>query len=194
MQTVRRTLKWGKLVPAVCGALMAVFLFTVFVMPMTPFAVLVGVFAIAAGAVTAVAYFLGQRIHFMRMLACVVLACVGVWAVISCTDFSYSVLILGLGILFVLRAIEEAIAAYAERAVRAKCAFHALYAAIFLIVGILMIVQFFVYIFPTIGAAILTAAALMLLWSVIDGVMLGREGIFSEEVLTYRKAEQEEQK
>lgn len=34
----------------------------------------------------------------------------------------------------------------------------------------------------------------MLLWSVIDGVMLGREGIFSEEVLTYRKAEQEEQK
>ena len=71
---------------------------------------------------------------------------------------------------------------------------HALYAAIFLIVGILVIVQFFVYIFPTIGAAILTAAALMLLWSVIDGVMLGREGIFSEEVLTYRKAEQEEQK
>lgn len=193
MQTVKRTLQWGKLVPAGCGALMAVFLFTVSVMPMTPFAVLVGLCAIAAGAVTAVAHFMGQRIHFMRMLAGVVLACVGIWAVISCTDFSYSVLILGMGILFAFRAAEEVISACAKRTARAACALHALYALVFLTVGVLLIIQFFTRVFPTASAAIMTAAALMLLWCAVDGVMLWREGIFSEEVLTYRKAEQEEE-
>lgn len=193
MQTVRRTLQWGRLIPMVCTVLMAVFLFTVSVMPVTPFAVLVGLFALAAGAVTAVAYFLDQRVHFLRMLSGVVLACVGVWAVISCTDFSYSVLILGLGILFAFRTAEEAATAFIRRAERAKCVFHALYAAIFAVVGVLMIVQFFTRVFPTASAAIQTAAALMLLWSAEDGAMLWREGIYLEEVLDYRKVEKEEQ-
>ena len=46
----------------------------------------------------AVAFFVGQPIHAARMLAGIVQVSVGLWALITCMDFSRSVLALGLGV------------------------------------------------------------------------------------------------
>ena len=88
-------------------AVACILMFAHSAMPRTALAASVGAFLLASGLVCAVAFFVGQPIHAARMLAGITQVSVGLWALITCTDFSRSVLALGLGVFLLLAAVSE---------------------------------------------------------------------------------------
>ena len=195
MQTEKRTLRWGTLVPAVCNALLAVLLFTGAVMPAVPFAVTAGVLCLAAGAVSAVAYFLGQDVHFLRMLAGTVQACTGIWSAASCTNYSYSVFALGMGIVYALLAAAAAVGAVraAKERAYARCAVGAVLALLWAVFGVLQCIHRFAAVFSPAGV-LYAAAAVLLTVCAAEGLSLWAEGLYTSETLTFRKSVEEEEK
>lgn len=182
----RKTFRWGTVVPMALTAVACILMFAHSAMPRTALAASVGAFLLASGLVCAVAFFVGQPIHAARMLAGITQVSVGLWALITCTDFSRSVLALGLGVFLMFAAVSEIFEAVASRAQRATAAVRSVLAAGYVVTGILLIVNNFVSVFPSAGAAVVTAGAVMLLFCAEELYFLIRGGFFREETLVYR--------
>ena len=182
----RKTFRWGTVIPMALTAVACVLMFAHSAMPRTAFAASAGAFLLASGLVCAVAFFCGQPVHVARMLAGIVQVSVGLWALITCTDFSRSVLALGLGAFLIFAAVSEVFAAVSFRAHRATAAVRLFLAAGYAVTGILLIVNNFVSVFPSVDAAVVTAGALMLLFCAEELYFLIRGGFYYEETLVYR--------
>ena len=71
---------------------------------------------------------------------------------------------------------------------RAALAVRILFAAGYAATGILLIVSAFLSVFPSSGAALVTAGAVMLFSCAEELVLLIAGGVFEEETLVYRRA------
>lgn len=185
-QETRRTFRWGSVVPLALTAIACVVLFAHNAMPRPAFAATEGALLLAAGLVCAVAFFVGQPVHVTRMLAGVVLVSVGLWALITCTNFSRSVLGLGLGVYLVFVAVSDVFAGISARRFRARAAVHFVLAAGYAATGVLLFVHHFSHVFPSYTAALITAGAVMLVYAAEELFFLLRDGFYSEETLIYR--------
>ncbi len=176
----RRVLRWGTLVPLALTAVACILFFVQPLMPRTAFAAASGALLLVSGLVCAAAFFFGQPMHAARMLAGVVQVSVGLWALISCTNFTRSVLALGLGVFLLLAAAAEIFAALAARGHILICVLRFVLAAGYAVTGLLLILHNFVLIFPSVDAALMTAGAFMLLFCAEELLRLLREGAYFE--------------
>ena len=182
----KRTFRWGTIIPMALTAFSCIFLFIQPVMPLMAFAATAGALLLVSGLVCAVAFFFGQPIHVVRMLSGVVLVSVGMWALISCTNFSRSVFALGLGIYLFMFAVAEVFGAVEIRSSRAAAVVRFVLAAGYAATGVLLVVNNFVSVFPAVNAALTTAGAIILFTCLEELFLLKKSGFFAEETLVYR--------
>lgn len=192
-QRVKRIFRWGTVIPMAFTALSCIFLFVQPVMPRTAFAAVMGALLLVSGLTCAAGFFFGQPIHAARLLAGVTQVSIGLWSLISCTNYSRSVLALGLGVFLFLAGVAEAFAAVAGRRRRAAWVRFVL-AAGYAASGILLFVDNFVTVFPSVSAALITAGALLLLFCAEELFFLWRGGFYAEETLVYRPVRQEDER
>ena len=187
-QETKRTFRWGAVSSMALTAVTCILLFVQSAMPRTAFAAAEGALLLCAGLVCAVAFFVGQPIHAARMLTGVVQVSVGLWALITCTNFSRSVLALGLGVCLVLAAVSEVFEGIALRDRRALAAVRFVLAAGYAVSGILLFVNNFTSVFPSVNAALVTAGAVLLVFCADELIFLLRGGFWLDETLNFRPA------
>lgn len=187
----KRTFRWGTVIPMTLTAFSCIFLFVQSVMPLTAFAATAGALMLVAGLVCAAAFFLGQPVHVVRMLAGIVSVSVGLWALITCTRFSRSVFALGLGIFLFIYAAAEVFAAVGMRKQRGASALRFVLAAGYAATGILLFVNNFLSVFPSVNAALVSAGAVILFACFEELFLLLRGGFYAEETLIYRPVKEE---
>ena len=186
----RRFFRWDTVIPMTLAAFSCILLFCNEIMPRTALAASVGALLLVAGVVRAVGFFLGEGTQVVRMLAGVVCVSVGVWALVTCTDFSRSILSLGLGICLILTAAAEVFDAVAARKKPLAVLVRSLLAAGYAATGALLVSENFSSVFPSVGAALITAGAILLVVCAEELFSLLKNGFFRAEVLSFRPAAQ----
>ena len=182
----RRFFRWDTVIPMTLTAFSCILLFCNEIMPRTALAASVGALLLVAGVVRAVGFFLGEGTQVVRMLAGVVCVSVGVWALVTCIDFSRSILSLGLGICLILTAAAEAADGVRARKSPPAAVLFFVLAAGYAATGALLFANNFVSVFPSAVAALITAGAVMLFSCLEELFLCLRTGFFREETLVFR--------
>lgn len=180
-----RTFRWSQLSAALLTAVVGFLLLAIGEIKPIPFAISVGVFLCAAGAVTIAGYFFRQPVNEAELVCGFAHISVGVWAAASYADLSRYVLGLAIGILLLLRAVSEIVRVRAMRGDR-LAALRAVMAAVYIAWAVVLVVNGFAPLFARVYPFIAATGALLVGVCAEELVYLFRRGFWHEISAVYR--------